>query len=161
MFVVAEWVKYWKFLINGMQLMDCFTFTGDPLKQEHYTKANSEKSIFTHNECPNWFLGWDLGNIETGQKSCSPYAASVYYMFKEEPLVVILTSVSVSSTGHHASSRIQSWQAAGLQAHLWNDDQTPGCASQQRFLGAPIPHHAQGLHQWWPGTANNLLKRGR
>lgn len=63
-------------------------------------------------------------------------------------------SFSLSSTGHHDASWVQGWQAAGLQAHLWDDDQAPGCAPQQWFLGAPLPRHAQGRHQRRSGTAS-------
>lgn len=65
----------------------------------------------------------------------------------------LLIIALLPSLGHHAASRVQGWQTAGLQADLWDDDQAPGCAPQQWFPGAPLPHHAQGLHEWWPGKA--------
>lgn len=63
-------------------------------------------------------------------------------------------SVCLHSIGHHAANGVQGWQVASLQADQWDDDQAPGSAPQQWFPGALVPHHAQGLHQQWPGIVS-------
>lgn len=91
-----------------------------------------------------FFNGWGAKCISFSSLCCS---------LIDSKCLQLLIIALLPSLGHHAACRVQGWQTAGLQADLWDDDQAPGCAPQQWFPGAPLPHHAQGLHERWPGKA--------